>query len=89
MKEKVVNNVRDNDIVVDTPLPFNDNVVINNNNDIITHKRSRRYSDDDVREIRRLYNVEHVSYDKISKIYDCSNIFIRNIVLRNVYKDVE
>lgn len=50
--------------------------------------RNRRFNDDQIRKMRELRK-NNVSYKKISEIFDVSTTFVRNVEMRNVYKDVE
>ncbi len=49
--------------------------------------RKRRYSADQIREMRALRETG-MSYAKIAEQFICSGVFVRNVVVRNVYRDV-
>lgn len=48
---------------------------------------TRMFSDDQVYEILNLYSDENLSTQEISKIMDCSEKTIRNIVRGDLYKE--
>ena len=49
--------------------------------------RKRTYSDDQIRKMFEL-RIDGFTYSKIAERFSCSGMFVRNVLLRNVYKDV-
>ena len=51
-------------------------------------QKSRRYAADQIRDMRSL-RAQGMTYEKIARQFECSNMFVRNVCLLNVYKDVQ
>lgn len=49
----------------------------------------RKFTPEQVRKIRTIRETEGLSYAKIAAQFECSGAFIRNIIVRNSYKDIE
>ena len=61
---------------------------LDENGEPVKKSRKRRYTDDQAREMYRLYK-EGVAKKQIAVQFECSAVFVYNMVKRNVYQDLD